>query len=159
MSVRNPRRGAHRAVAVLAGFCLAGGPLLAGCDSFKQAIGIDKVAPDEFSVENQPPLTIPPDFALRPPKPGAPRPQQAKSDVAARHIFEAAGPAKPEENSDAAAIERAAARLAQLGINPTAVDPNGAVEKGSLAAKLLTYSGSGGAAVEKRDTEALKGVY
>lgn len=159
MSERDPRRRAHRAAAVLAGLCLIAGPLLAGCDSFKQAIGIEKVAPDEFAVESQPPLTIPPDFALRPPKPGAPRPQQAQSDLAARRVFEDAGPAKPEENSSAAAIERAAARLAQLGGNSGAAGPNGAVENGSLAAKLLDYSGAGGAAVEKRETAVLKGVY
>ena len=122
-------------------------------------IGIQQVAPDEFSVENEPPLTIPPDFALRPPQPGAPRPQQAKSDVTAQHIFEDAGPAKPAQNSSGAAIENAATRLAELGANPTAVDPNGAVAKGSLAAKLLGYSGTGGAAVDKRETEVLKGVY
>jgi len=158
MSMREPRRRARSAVVTAAGLCLAVAPMLAGCDSFKQAIGLEQVAPDEFSVENQPPLTIPPEFALRPPKPGAPRPQQTKSDAAARHIFEDAGPAKPEDNPDSAAIERAAARLAQLGLNPATIDPNGAVERGSLAAKLLTYGG-GGAAVDKRETEVLKGVY
>lgn len=159
MSERDPRRGRRSAVAALAGCCLAGGLALGGCSDFKQTIGIEKVAPDEFSVENQPPLTIPPDFALRPPKPGAPRPQQANSDEQAQKIFEDAGPAKPEDaNSESAAIERAAARLAQLA-NQNGADPNGAVQKGSLAAKLLDYSGTGGAAVDSRDTEVLKGVY
>jgi hypothetical protein len=160
MSERDPRRGARRAVAALAGFCLVGGLAVGGCSDFKQTIGIEKVAPDEFSVENQPPLTIPPDFALRPPKPGAPRPQEASSGEQAQKIFEDAGPAKPEEgNSDAAAIERAAARIAELGGNPNGINPSGEVQKGSLAEKLLDYSGPGGAAVESRETEVLKGVY
>ena len=158
MLQRDPRRGARNPAVVFAVFfCFTGGLALAGCSDFKQMIGIEKVAPDEFSVENQPPLTIPPDFALRPPKPGSPRPQQAKSDVAAQHIFEDAGPAKPADNGNADAIERAAARLAQLG--EAGVDPNNTVQQGSLAEKLLDYRGSGGAAVEKRETEVLKGVY
>lgn len=35
----------------------------------------DRKRPDEFAVSRQPPLVIPPDFALTPPKPGEPRPQ------------------------------------------------------------------------------------
>lgn len=34
---------------------------------------------DAFAVSKRAPLTIPPDFALIPPKPGAPRPQEADS--------------------------------------------------------------------------------
>jgi len=34
---------------------------------------------DAFAVSKRAPLTIPPDFALLPPKPGAPRPQEADS--------------------------------------------------------------------------------
>ncbi len=35
----------------------------------------DRDRPDEFAVSRQAPLVIPPDFALTPPKPGQPRPQ------------------------------------------------------------------------------------
>ncbi len=34
----------------------------------------DRKRPDEFAVGRQAPLVIPPDFALTPPRPGAPRP-------------------------------------------------------------------------------------
>ena len=37
--------------------------------------GYDRARPDEFAVARQAPLVIPPDFALVPPQPGAPRPQ------------------------------------------------------------------------------------
>ena len=33
-------------------------------------------SPDEFAVQRQAPLSVPPDFALVPPQPGAPRPAQ-----------------------------------------------------------------------------------
>ena len=50
---------------------------LGGCgQSFRQSIGITKQAPDEFQVIAHAPLELPPDFNLRPPEPGAPRPQE-----------------------------------------------------------------------------------
>jgi len=39
--------------------------------------------PDEFAVQRQQPLVIPPDFNLVPPRPGAPRPQEADSSTQA----------------------------------------------------------------------------
>ncbi|HUJ48268.1 MAG TPA: DUF3035 domain-containing protein [Rhizomicrobium sp.] len=44
---------------------------LAGCSSIRDAAGISKAPPDEFAVVNKAPLIIPPDFNLKPPKPGA----------------------------------------------------------------------------------------
>jgi hypothetical protein len=47
------------------------GLLLIGCQSIRDAAGISKQPPDEFAVVTKAPLVIPPDFNLRPPKPGA----------------------------------------------------------------------------------------
>ena len=44
--------------------------ILQGCDSACKAFGTKKIAPDEFLVYARPPLSQPPDFNLRPPKPG-----------------------------------------------------------------------------------------
>lgn len=44
---------------------------LAGCGVFG-----GKNPPDEFVVVSKQPLTVPPDFQLRPPRPGEPQPQQ-----------------------------------------------------------------------------------
>ena len=49
---------------------------LAGCSDTRKVLGLDKNAPDEFKIVNRAPLSIPPDYALRPPDPGAPRPQE-----------------------------------------------------------------------------------
>ncbi|MBE7638497.1 DUF3035 domain-containing protein [Sneathiella sp. P13V-1] len=57
---------------------------LAGCDSTRQALGIDgKKAPDEFAVITKAPLIIPPDFTLRPPTPGqrSPRDELARNNA------------------------------------------------------------------------------
>src|SRR5579871_5204880 len=57
---------------------------LAGCQSTRQALGMSKVTPDEFRVVTKAPLVMPPDFALRPPAPGEPRPQELQPESAAR---------------------------------------------------------------------------
>lgn len=40
--------------------------LLSGCSSFDKALGKSKSSPDEFQVVVRPPLTLPPNFNLRP---------------------------------------------------------------------------------------------
>jgi hypothetical protein len=52
---------------------------LVGCgsgDDLSRDFGLQRDAPDEFQVTTRAPLSIPPDFQLRPPDPGAPRPQE-----------------------------------------------------------------------------------
>lgn len=49
---------------------------LSACTDARRALGYDKAPPDEFTVIARAPLSQPPDFSLRPPTPGAPRPQE-----------------------------------------------------------------------------------
>src|ERR1041385_2553972 len=72
---------AYRLLAVSALVAAAG---LAGCQSTRQALGMNKVTPDEFRVVTKAPLVLPPDYALRPPAAGAPRPQELQPESAAR---------------------------------------------------------------------------
>ena len=57
---------------------------LTGCNSARGALGMTKVTPDEFRVVTKAPLVVPPDYALRPPAPGEPRPQELQPESAAR---------------------------------------------------------------------------
>jgi Protein of unknown function (DUF3035) len=57
---------------------------LAGCQSTSKALGMSKVVPDEFRVVTKAPLVVPPDYSLRPPAPGEPRPQELQPESAAR---------------------------------------------------------------------------
>src|SRR5580693_3554282 len=57
---------------------------LAGCQSTREALGMTKVVPDEFRVVTKAPLVVPPDYALRPPAPGEPRPQELQPESQAR---------------------------------------------------------------------------
>lgn len=53
-------------------------PLLAACgEGPMRTFGLVRDAPDEFQVTTRAPLSMPPDYNLRPPQPGAPRPQEA----------------------------------------------------------------------------------
>ncbi len=44
--------------------------LLSACESARKVFSGDKSAPDEFAVYSRPPLSLPPEYKLRPPKPG-----------------------------------------------------------------------------------------
>jgi len=60
---------------------------LAGCQSASHALGMGKVTPDEFRVVTKAPLILPPDYSLRPPAPGEPRPQELQPESAARQAL------------------------------------------------------------------------
>lgn len=62
--------------------------LVAGCSSTKEALGLTKRSPDEFQVVTNAPLSMPPDYNLTPPTPGAPRPQEGTArDQAQQVVF------------------------------------------------------------------------
>jgi len=129
--------------------CLAMGTLLCACANFKRDIGIEPTPPDEFAVEQRAPLTIPPDFGLRPPQPGAPRPQEGNIADKARGVVDNAGPGKPGQQASGT-----------LKFPGATADPNMQIADQSLAGKLLQSADSGSAVVlEKRETTALQGVY
>lgn len=152
-------RGLRRGRVSVCVACLIGASFLSGCSDFKQMVGLDQPMPDEFAVEARAPLTIPPEFNLRPPQPGAPRPQEKSSEQQAEQIIDQAGPGKPGEQASNMRLRSAENGLPN--VNGQAPDPNAMVGSQSLSNKLLDYGGTGnaGATVDKRDTTPLKGVY
>ena len=74
----------NRVIVVAALAATAG---LAGCTSTQKALGMSKVTPDEFRIVTKAPLVVPPDYALRPPAPGEPRPQELQPESAARNAL------------------------------------------------------------------------
>jgi len=60
---------------------------LGACGGLRQSIGLTKVTPDEFLTVSTAPLTVPPEYGLRPPQPGQPRPQELAPESAARQIL------------------------------------------------------------------------
>ena len=84
---------------VLAAVALMGAAVsLNACSHAKEALGMTKVTPDEFRVVTKAPLTMPPDYDLRPPAPGEPRPQELQPESAARLAL--LGARRDESRSD-----------------------------------------------------------
>ena len=73
-------------------FALALAAGMGGCTEAKQAFGLGKNPPDEFQVVSRAPLSLPPNYNLRPPEPGAPRPQEGTPrDQARNAVFGISG--------------------------------------------------------------------
>lgn len=62
---------------------LCGSTGLVACQS-RRGGAVASQSPDEFLVLSRSPLVVPPDYALRPPQPGEPRPQDLNPEATAR---------------------------------------------------------------------------
>ncbi|HYL31814.1 MAG TPA: DUF3035 domain-containing protein [Stellaceae bacterium] len=70
---------------------------VSGCSTWtdvKRGLGMEKVVPDEFDVTTNAPLAIPPDYTLRPPKPGSAPTQQLSPTAQAQETVFRAGDTK-----------------------------------------------------------------
>lgn len=97
---------------VILGAALIAAVGLAGCQSTKKALGISKVTPDEFRVVTKAPLVVPPDYALRPPAPGEPRPQELQPESAARNALLGQREASTRTQGEQLLVARAGAEKA-----------------------------------------------
>ncbi len=110
-----PRRGRLAACLVALGLALA------SCEGLREELGVNKYAPDEFTVVTRAPLILPPDFTLRPPAPGAIRPQETP----------------PRERARAALYGRASAPRAQSSGERALLTHVGAADTQSNIRQLL----------------------
>ena len=151
--IKHDRPVAERAHnASLVGACLSL-LVLSGCGGMRTVLGMDQVGPDEFAVESRAPLLIPPDFNLRPPQPGATRPNEVTAAERARRVVDAAGPGEPGKQATSSL------RASSGGLSPgSQLDPNQQVQENSMASRLLG-SGDSATAEGSRETTPLKGVY
>jgi hypothetical protein len=87
--------------------------LLSGCstDKLARTFGLTRDAPDEYTVTTRAPLSMPPDYNLRPPRPGAPRPQeqteQQQAEAALVPDLSLNAPAGGDSPGQAALIQQA----------------------------------------------------
>jgi hypothetical protein len=73
---------------------LAGvGLALCGCETIRNAAGMDKMPPDEFAVLTKAPLVVPPDYNMKPPRPGAAPTNQSDATESAQAALFGADPA------------------------------------------------------------------
>lgn len=102
----------------------------------------NRARPDEFAVTRQAPLMVPPDFALTPPNPGAPRPQDVDSSKQALDAL-FGGPA-PRSAVETDALGKAGASA--TGIRSTVGDPaTKTVAKGGTVKDILAAPQGDGA--------------
>lgn len=106
--------------------------MLAACGSTGGIGGRER--PDEFAVQRQAPLVVPPDFSLVPPAPGAPRPaEETAGEQALEALF--GGPA-PRSAVETSVLDRAG--TAEPSIRTEVGDPEtNTVAKGSVTRDIV----------------------
>ena len=108
-------RRAGRGIAAGLGAMALAAALTACEGGIGDTLGLGKKAPDEYTVVRSAPLTLPPDFTLRPPRPGEARPNEQSVRDQARNVLlneAGAGDAPAAESAsqgEAAFIEQAGA--------------------------------------------------
>lgn len=110
---------------------LTGAGLLSAC----QGGGLfNRARPDEFAVTRAAPLVVPPDFALNPPSPGAPRPQDA--DAANQALDALFGGSAPRSEIEKSTLGKAG--KSEASIRSKVGDPNTqTVAKGEVTQNIL----------------------
>ena len=135
----------NKPIALLA--VLAAATAASGCASVNRALGSARTAPDEFRVVTQAPLTLPPDYSLRPPRPGETRPEELQPTQDARAALFGQEIAQGASQGERTLVSNAGAE---------AVDPNirdqidyesqGIVRRNeAFVDRLLSFGGSGAA--------------
>ena len=124
---------------------LAMGAALTACSS-SAGLG-NRNAPDEFAIVTKAPLVVPPDYALRPPRPGETRPQEMSSADRARQLMMGDATAAPPSRGELALIQDAGALETDQNIRAILAAENGgqASKDASLANRILFWQVDGDA--------------
>lgn len=106
---------------------------------------LNRDRPDEFAVQRQAPLVVPPDFNLVPPAPGSPRPAEGTAAEQALQVL-FGGPA-PRSGVETSVLDRAGA--ADPGIRSQVGDPaTNTVAKGSVTRDIVAAPEGDGASAQ-----------
>ncbi len=134
---------------------LAAATAASGCASLSRAVGATKTAPDEFRVVTQAPLTLPPDYNLRPPRPGEPRPQELQPADEARTALFGEDIGQSASAGERAFIASAGAEAADPAIRDTVdFESQGVVHRNEgFVDRLLAFRGSSEQAAAPLDAE------
>jgi hypothetical protein len=100
--------------------------------------------PDEFRASRLPPLVVPPDFALTPPKSGTAQAQAADSSTQALEAM--FGGPQSRSAAETSAVRAAGGNRAQPGIRSNAGDPEtDVVDKGTVTRDVIAAPEGDGA--------------
>jgi hypothetical protein len=134
---------------------LAAATAASGCAGLSRAIGATKASPDEFRVVTQAPLTLPPDYNLRPPRPGEPRPQELEPDAEARAALFGQDIGASASAGERTLVASAGAGAADPNIRDTIdYESQGVVRRSEgFVNRLLAFGGSGAPAAAPLNAE------
>jgi len=82
---------------------------ISGCTSVKRSMGATKAGPDETAVTARAPLVVPATFDLKPPQPGAPRPQDSDAAAMAQRVLGGAPQVAPASVGEKALLSASGA--------------------------------------------------
>lgn len=118
--------------------------MTSGCGIGK-AVGGGKNAPDEFAIATKAPLVVPPDYSLRPPRPGESRPQELSPSERAQQVLLGDAAAAPPTMGEQLLLQKAGAFGADASIrNVLNAENGGRGEKDrSLANQLIFWKFNG----------------
>jgi hypothetical protein len=102
----------HRLPVIVAALLVVGA--LCGCSDTRRALGLEKAPPDEFNVVSRAPLSMPPQYQLRPPAPGSNRPQENTVQQQARQSVFRAGQSEQKPATNLAQGGRSDAEMVLL---------------------------------------------
>ena len=121
--------------------------LVSACSGVSDQLGLKRQAPDEFAIVKRAPLQLPPNYNLRPPQPGAVRPQEGTTTEAAKtsvlgteeRIFNAG-----ESKGEKGLLSKIGAGAAQPDIREVLSEESGIIvdDQRTVAEKLLFLEGS-----------------
>jgi Protein of unknown function (DUF3035) len=127
---------------------------LTACSSVRNTFGGNSQTPDEMAVVRQAPLVIPPDFTLRPPRPGAPRPMELDAQGQALEALFGPGVAVPGRSAgEQALLDKAGAAKASPDIRSTLRDDGTVVADKGVFLKEVLATQSGVKAVDGVDIQ------
>lgn len=117
---------------------------LSACAEVRQELGMGRHSPDEFTVVKRAPLTLPPEYALRPPSPDN-LPPASETTKTARTVL--MGEKQPVEaaTADSAFLQKAGATNADPAIRGQINRDNGyiALQNRSVTDRLIFWSDEG----------------
>jgi hypothetical protein len=128
-------------------FVMAVMMVLAGCSSVKKELGVGRNSPDEFTVIKHAPLTLPPDYSLRPPA----NPNNTPPEAQAANMAKAALMGKEESavasgSAESALLSKMGAGSAVPDIRQKIDEENGyiALKNRTVAEKLIFWNDESG---------------
>lgn len=134
---------------------LAAATAASGCAGVSRAIGASRSSPDEFRVMTHAPLTLPPDYNLRPPRPGEARPGESDPSTEARAALFGDNVGQAATQGERAFISAAGASTADDNIREQIdYEAQGVVRRNEgFVNRLLSFGGSSGPAAAPLNPE------